>query len=485
MSESLIAIDRVPLSFIAAASPERAERVARRVRDAVAGSLPQALASACGRELDRDDAYVFIERLDVQCAVATHWADDAIAGLFAERLARALLVARDLGHALVFRDRAEFVSAFLAAVVDGGAFSRWWFEEFDGLAALPLSVSVRTVVINEGPVAWDALARLSFESRARVIAALAVADAERILAALAAEGGGAQPSMSAIIEALDATADMPLASLPARLVAALAHVAGHDAAAVSARSLAALSAVARIFEAASAHRLRGVTGDAPIAVIVAWCDAAGLGAAERTALMDLDPAPLIARVTPHAPAGADAPAAPDDLSFDYTPFGGALLLAVVLVRAGWWKAWRETLRNGGMGERADPLASWLALAVVAHALRPDDPAAVERDVPLRRAFGVPETLGVSRGRRLVRLLRARGRALLREFGRRVPGCEGSTGEYLRAQCLSLPAAVRADGAAARLGRPPLDVLLGFSGLKRASVLLPDGRALSLAEEIRM
>jgi hypothetical protein len=42
--------------------------------------------------------------------------------------------------------------------------------------------------------------------------------------------------------------------------------------------------------------------------------------------------------------------------------------------------------------------------------------------------------------------------------------------------------VRADGGAARLGRAPLDVLLVFSGLKRAAVTLPDGRGLALAED---
>ena len=83
MSGTVIEIDRVPLTIVAAASPGRAEHVTRRVRDAVARTLPSALASACGHDDDADPAYVFIDRLDVQCAVATHWADDAIAAQFA------------------------------------------------------------------------------------------------------------------------------------------------------------------------------------------------------------------------------------------------------------------------------------------------------------------------------------------------------------------------------------------------------------------
>jgi hypothetical protein len=69
-----------------------------------------------------------------------------------------------------------------------------------------------------------------------------------------------------------------------------------------------------------------------------------------------------------------------------------------------------------------------------------------------------------------------------EFGRRIPGCRGSSAAYLRTQCLALPAAVRRDGTAARLGRAPLDVLLGFAGLKRTSVTLPDGRRIDLSED---
>jgi hypothetical protein len=68
------------------------------------------------------------------------------------------------------------------------------------------------------------------------------------------------------------------------------------------------------------------------------------------------------------------------------------------------------------------------------------------------------------------------------MARRIPGCYGSTGGYLRMQCLSMPAAVHQDGSAARLGRAPLDVLLRLSGLTRTEVLLPDGRHLALREE---
>lgn len=484
MTDSVIEIDRLPLQVLVGAAPERAERVSRRVRDTVARLLPQALASACGSELDRDDAYVFIERLEVQCSVATHWTEDAIAGLFADRVVRALLRERDLGHALIFHDRAEFLSAFLAAAVDGQAFSRWWFAEFDGLASLPVSSCIRTSLIAEGVLAWEALARLAPETMRRVIAALGTADAERVLAAVAATPGGTAARALAIVQALESTTGMGRPTDPRALMAAFVQIAAADAAAISSRTLIALRAVAKLIEAGRAGRLRGAPAPpSSKSGLIGWIEAAALTAEESAAVLDLDPSPLIASLAAIAGAADGVPAEPAGLPFDRTPFGGALILCVVLTRNGWWAAWRDLLRAAGLDQRAEPLAAWLALAVVARAIHPDDPGAVERDIVLRRVFGVPDTMGVSRGKRLGRRATARARMLLHETARCIPGCEGSTAAYVRAQLLTMPAAVRADGAEARLGRPPLDVLLRFSGLKRASVTRPDGRSLSLSEEM--
>lgn len=508
MRGSRIDIDRVPLTIVAAASAGRAEHVTRRVRDAVARTLPSALASACGRDDDADPAYVFIDRLDVHCAVATHWADDAIAALFAERLARALLLARSLGHALVFRDRPEFLSAFLAAAVDGQAFSRWWFAEFDGLAALPVSACVRTLILAERAAAWEALTRLSPEPLHRVVTTLTAPDAERLLAAVAAERDGAAASLQTAIAALDATRDVPLPTRMHRLVAALVHVGRGQTSAASAKTLSALRGLAAIVEAARSGGLHGIPQDASTATVLAWCDAAGVDDVDRAVALEFDASRLVEYVAAQMaePSFGAAPA-PGGAAFDDTPFGGALLLCAVLVRVGWWVAWRDALRAAGVEERADRLAAWLALAVVARALSPGEPRRVERDPVLRRAFGAPDAPrpvpsdretkralryalavvaragGARPGRRrLGPMMRAAGRALLVETGRRIPGCDGSTAAYLRTRCLSLPASLRADGGAARLGRAPLDVLLVFSGLKRAELRLPCGRMLVLREE---
>jgi len=501
MSESIIEIDRMPLNFVAAASPDRVERISLRIRDAIARALPSAIASACGRELDADTSIVFIDRLDVQCSVGADWSKDEVANVFAGQLVRALLGERSLGQPVAFRDRAEFLAAFFSAAVDGHAFSRWWLAEFEGLSALPISVCIRTLSATEGVLAWEALSRLSPDCQHRVLLALAQADADRMLADVSSHLSGRLTPTRALMSAIDAAMAIPLPTRSHRLIAALILLAHDNATAVCAKNLAALRAIDSLFDAARCGLLADRPHDTETATIVDWCDASGLDTCDIATALELDALPLVERVRDLRSQMAK----PAEDLFDFTPFGGALVLAVVLVRKEWWSAWRDAL-VADFGERANSMAAWLALAVTARALNPRHRAAIEGDSVLRRVFGVsdarqspawgrmvkralatalaaadPAISEGARNRRLETHLLCWSNALLIECGRRIPGCDGASFSYLRAQCLSFPAVVASDGSSARLGRPPLDVLLMLSGLRRAQVTLPDGRMLALAE----
>ena len=508
MTPTTVEIDRLPLTFLTAASPDRVELVWRAARDAIEATLPVELAAACGTQLDADDAYIFIDRLEVGCAVRSEWTADAVASTFATQLVRKLLKERSEGGARVYGDRTEYVSAFLAATIDGVAFTRWWFAEFDGLARLSASACIRTVLTNEGSLGWGALARLTPDLLHRVVSSLDDGDADRLLDGL--ELGPIGADASAVVAALRPALAAPLRSRSQRLAVALAGLVRSGGRATR-RSASALSGLTMIADAARAGRLKASIDAASAATLSAWCAGAGVDDAGRAALLALDAMVLGAFVAEHAGARTDgddgereAPAV-----FDLTPFGGALLLAVVLTRLGWWGEWRDRLtRDGPAGERADGLAASLALAVVARALDPPRPSTIERDSVVRRAFGLTgppgpgrhdtatnrplrEALAASVGdggttsaaTSFRSLVQVHARTLLTEFGRRVPGCEGSSAAYLRTRLLSLPAAVAPDGSAARLGHAPLDVLLGLSGLKRAAVAFPDGRRLVLSGDL--
>lgn len=504
MMEGSLAIERVELGYQAATSFERAGPVTARIGEAIARSLPDALAAATSRELDGDDRYVFIDRIDVRSSVAAHWSDDRIAGQLAEQVARALFHQLDAGEALIFRDRPEFVAAFAASMVDDGSAPRWWFDEFGGLMALPVSMRLRTLIVGEGRIGFEALARLSQPQLHRVLARIDADDLVRIIAALPDESvppAGAR----ALLEAVDAGDGAPLPSAEHVELAMLVHLIRMSAGGPYKANLAALRIVRALVWAGRTGLLPPPASD-PAITLRRWLHAIGTDVEAALALLPDDRHQLIEGVMAQTGSANFSSSAVADVpeTFDFTRFGGALLLCVVLARTGRWQAWQTAIGDVRPVEAASSLAATLALAVIARALDPRSVATIEGDAALRRAIGpddwraaplrladrrllaraLDETAGESGSRRgLEGRLGGQARALIAAFADRVPGCDGSTPGYVRRQLLSLHAGISSDGTQARLGRPPLDVLLVFSGLKRASVTLPHSRTLSLSGEM--
>jgi hypothetical protein len=498
VTPTVIEIDRLPLTFVV--TPSAGSELAwRRARDALRTELPVALGSAIEGALPDDDAYVFIDRLDVTCAIRSDWAPEVTASAFADPLARGLTTAQAGEGVLVFRDRAEFLSALLGALVTTGAGTQWWFAEFDGLRPLPISAAVRTVVVHEGDAGWRALGRLTPDLLRQVALTLDRLDAAAMVDSLPA--GPPRRDVSQLFSVLRGVAADSLPGIEHRVLIALVGLLGSPAHPTSAGDAAALGALAALVDAGMNGRL--TTAESSAATIAAWCDSVGIDALVRAALLALEPSEVVAGVLEEMPAGTFSPEAeggpPSDTAF--TSQGGAVLLAVVLVRMGRWHEWRARLEQVASAEHVDAIASRVALRVVARALDPRRPSRVEQDPVLRRIFdcGAPEphrgtrvpdavwaALGVEVGERrrsASSWLRAEARELLAAFARVVPGCEGSSPSYLRTRLLSMPASVSGDGSFAQLGRPALDVLLRLSGLHRAVVILPDGRRLALSEDL--
>lgn len=502
MMEGSLAIERVELGYQAATSFDRSGRISARISEAIARSLPDALAAATQRDVDGDDRYIFIDRIDVKSSVAAHWSDDRIAGQLAQRIAHALSRQLDAGGALIFRDRTEFVAAFAASVINDGTSRRWWFDEFGGLMALPVSMQLRTLILGEGALGFAALARLSRPHLHRLVTAIEPADLTLLLDALPDEPG---PPAAArrLLDAVDPGDGAALPTAQHAELALLVHLVQTGGGRANQRNRAALRVMLALFQAARAGLLPPSSSD-PAITLRRWIDAVSDDGDEALALLPDEPDQLVEGITGHQSSATDDPIAAHEAPelFDFTRFGGALLLCVVLVRTGWWQIWQVALGRARPQEEAASLAATIALGVIARALDPQSVAAIEGCSPLRRAIGpddwranplsfadrrlLAKALGdtdpVAR-RGLEGRLRAHARALIAAFADRVPGCEGSSAAYVQSQLLSLPASVSADGSQARLGRPPLDVLLTFSGLKRASVELPHGRLLSLSAEM--
>ena len=494
MSFAALDCERISVDLALTAARERVPVLERELIEALGKQLAAALAPyANGRD---DGVSLFIDRLVIADAIGGQWDPDVIVRKVATRIAAAVSAEIDGGGGLRFRDRIEFVAAFLAALADGSAWSRWWFAEFEGFKAMSASNALRSVVLAEGETGIGALARLTSNSACRVIAAMTPADVTRVLVAFRCR-------VTAV------KADVPELW---RRAATLDRGIEAD----SRSWLAALLACER--------GAPGSAGEAAVELLVsmralrAACSADALG----TALAEIDLRPAVRALAARhglATAWLDelaeaelrevlclAKGASDTqhVTEVWTAHGGLFLLMQLVIRLKWAASWREVL--------ADDEARVLAFTVAIQALAPAHARSLAIDEALLRALDVSDVRGflVRRRRACERALRViggdarpairtrrryqtlvggrlgaaiscAGEKLLTEFGARLPGLAGSSPDYLRTNLLTLPAAIVAQptGARVRLGRAPLDVLLTLSGCKSGSCTLPGGRTLEL------
>jgi hypothetical protein len=474
-------IEELCLVVEATATPERANLLLRKVEQAVAERVSTALAALATMAGEANDAReIFIDELDVECDVSGAWEPDVIARALAAQVHRRLESAA--AGALVFRDRPEYVAAFLTAVADGRA-DRWWFEASTGLATLSPSNALRTIVIDEGDHGVAALARLTTHEARRVIGVLNHADATRVLDWMSARAATVAVRPEVLWRHSAALPDASEHATPWLAALVEAERAAPGCAGMATRAL--LETLRALRRAARAGVPASVHDDDARAKLAGWCAACGRDATWIETISVDGAEAIAADLQALASDGAKAPSAtrclPDDTGWreSYTQRGGVFLLRVVLARLGWLDAWNA--RTGVDPDGLDTLA-WL-LAIKA-ACEPPDVAKALDDPALRVLL--PRDADPHRPKARCASLRTGSRAtlarqLLREFGSRLPGCAQATPRYLRANVLAFDARVFADDAVIRVevGRAPLDVLLTLAGWKRAACTLAGGRRLDL------
>jgi hypothetical protein len=169
-------------------------------------ALPQALGPMFARAAPDDDALWFVRRLSLDLDLdasadvddmGRHWARGLTSALLAE------LTGEGGGNVVRFADRTEYLGRFLVDLASETAWGRWYYEGFAGLRALPASAAIRTALLDEPGIGLDALLRMSGKNAAVVAAELGDRDAERVLAAWAAEGPGSaeDESLAALLDA--------------------------------------------------------------------------------------------------------------------------------------------------------------------------------------------------------------------------------------------------------------------------------------------
>jgi len=497
MSFAALDCERISVDLALTASRERVPVLERELIEALGKQLAAALAPyANGRD---DGVSLFIDRLVIADAIGGRWDPDVIVRRIAARIAAEVSAEIDGGGGLRFRDRAEFVAAFLAALADDSAWTRWWFSEFQGFKALSASNALRSVVLAEGETGFAALVRLTSASARRVIDAMTPADVTRVLAAWR---GRAQTVKANVPELWRRAAklDRGIEADPRSWLATLVTCERGMPGSGGERTVELLVSMRSLRGVCSAQGLGAAWADVDLrSAVQALAVRYGLA----TAWLDEIAEEELREVLRDTGGGPDT----QRVTEVWTAHGGIFLLLQLVMRLGWTASWRELL--------ADDEARALAFAIAVQALAPAQASHVAIDEALLRASDVSDVRGfLARRRRACeralgviagdawpavrtrrrhdawvggRLGAAMSRAgvkLLAEFGASLPGLAESSPDYLRTNLLTLPAAidVQPTGTRIRLGRAPLDVLLSLSGCKRGSCVLPGGRKLDFGGE---
>ncbi len=191
MAGGTLQIGRLRTTYLVTADHLRAERFRRFGDDIAARSLGEALAAALPRWLPRGDEGVwFLRRLETHVDWGLAQNPQRLAAAWAGEIARAMAAVMqddsDGSNLLYFPNRPAYLAQFLADVASGRAWGKWYYQEFDGLRALPVSAALRTAICDDSETGLSALLLLGAPQLAAVLEALAEADALRVLDGIAA-----------------------------------------------------------------------------------------------------------------------------------------------------------------------------------------------------------------------------------------------------------------------------------------------------------
>lgn len=152
--------------------------------DVARSQLPQAFGGALDRMLGDDPAVYVIRTMTARVRLALRGGDSMqeVAERWALQMARSIAeeIAEDNGSNVIrFRNKAEFVARFLADLVRGEAWNRWYFGAFARLRQRGDKEALRSMLLDQPVAASEVLGELSrLGSLTSVLAALDPADRE-------------------------------------------------------------------------------------------------------------------------------------------------------------------------------------------------------------------------------------------------------------------------------------------------------------------
>ncbi len=187
-----------PLYLVASDHPDP-EAVRAKVDAIARRTLPHALSSAVSRSLPDSTAEVWmISSLKLEVDLNLDSNEDQLALNWARQaaisLAEILGGDSEANQVLHFANRAAYLAHFLRDLVDGSAWGKWYYHQFEGLRLLPLSAALRTAISREVSIGREALLQLTSTALRRIVTSLTDNDAQRVLDELSDVGVRPQSS---------------------------------------------------------------------------------------------------------------------------------------------------------------------------------------------------------------------------------------------------------------------------------------------------
>ena len=190
MPESELIIDRMQTEYVVSREHPAPERVRGRLDETLGGRLPETLAAMLEACLDdSDESLWFIRELNLEVRLNAAWEHAQLAAVWAAEIARELLAELDAGtgeNCIRFPHRAAYLARFAQELAEETAWSRWYYEPFDGLRVLPTATALRTALCDDPALSLLALRELSPAALVRTLRALTRSGAAQVLDSLAA-----------------------------------------------------------------------------------------------------------------------------------------------------------------------------------------------------------------------------------------------------------------------------------------------------------
>lgn len=180
-------IRRFQAQYLVSREHPAPERVKAGLDEAVVHGLSQTVSTILSSwfAASSDGGIWLINNLELKVDVNASWGPEQLTRMWASQIARSLATTvqggRDSENVVWFPDRAAYLARFLVDVADGHAWSKWYYEAFEGLKVLPVSATLRTAICEHPATGREALHQLAADELKRVLRALTAHDAHRIL----------------------------------------------------------------------------------------------------------------------------------------------------------------------------------------------------------------------------------------------------------------------------------------------------------------